>query len=54
VYLGNLYMETERPDEAINYFSQAATLDPTDQYARTALEVSPYRTAKLAGGNAKQ
>jgi tetratricopeptide (TPR) repeat protein len=51
VYLGNLYMETERPQEAINYYSQAAALDPTDQYARMALQVSRYRAAQTATGN---
>jgi Flp pilus assembly protein TadD len=50
VYLGNLYMETEKPEEAINYYSQAAALDPADQYARTALQVSRYRAAKRAAG----
>jgi hypothetical protein len=48
VYLGNLYMETEEPAEAINYFSHATALDPADQYARSALEAARYRAAKLA------
>jgi tetratricopeptide (TPR) repeat protein len=49
VYLGNLFMETGRPQQAIGYYGQAAALDPTDQYARQALEVSRYRASKLAG-----
>jgi tetratricopeptide (TPR) repeat protein len=48
VYLGNLYMETEEPAEAIKYFSQATVLDPADQYARSALEAARYRAAKMA------
>jgi tetratricopeptide (TPR) repeat protein len=51
VYLGNLYMEKEEPEEAINYYSQAAALDPTDQYARVALQVSRYRAAQSATSN---
>ena len=54
VYLGNLYMETARPAEAVNYYSQATALDPADQYARSALEVSRYRAAKLANGESLQ
>jgi tetratricopeptide (TPR) repeat protein len=54
VYLGNLYMETARPAEAINYYSQATALDPADQYARSALEVSRYRAGKLATGDVRQ
>jgi tetratricopeptide (TPR) repeat protein len=54
VYIGNLYMETARPAEAINYYSQATALDPADQYARSALEVSRYRAAKLATGDGRQ
>jgi protein O-mannosyl-transferase len=54
VYLGNLYMETARPAEAINYYSQATALDPADQYARSALEASRYRAGKLATGDVRQ
>ena len=50
VYLGNLYMETERPGEAINYYSQAAALDPADEYARRALQVSRYRASQQSIG----
>jgi protein O-mannosyl-transferase len=53
VYLGNLYMETGRPAEATQYYSQATALDPADQYARSALEVSRYRAAKLASGDVR-
>jgi tetratricopeptide (TPR) repeat protein len=48
VYLGNLYMETEEPGEAVNYYRQAAALDPADEYVRMALGVSRYRAAKQA------
>jgi tetratricopeptide (TPR) repeat protein len=48
VYLGNLYVELQRPDEAINYYSQAVDLDPADHYARVALEASRARAAKVA------
>ncbi len=54
VYVGNLYMETGRPADAINYFSQATALDPADQYARSALEAARYRAAKLASGDVRQ
>jgi protein O-mannosyl-transferase len=54
VYLGNLYMETGRPAEAIPYYSQATALDPADEYARSALQASRYRAAKLAAGNGPQ
>jgi hypothetical protein len=53
VYLGNLYMETGRPAEAIPYYSQATALDPADEYARSALQASRYRAAKLATGSAQ-
>jgi tetratricopeptide (TPR) repeat protein len=50
VYLGNLYMETGKPDEATRYYAQAAALDPADEYVRTALAVSRYRAAQQANG----
>lgn len=53
VYLGNLYMETGRPDEATRYYAQAAALDPADEYVRTALAVSRYRAAQQANGTSQ-
>jgi tetratricopeptide (TPR) repeat protein len=47
VYLGNLYLETKHPEDAANYFQQALRLDPSDRYAREALQASVYQVKNL-------